>query len=123
MNKEGERTPLSFMLTMRKFGSSLKEISICHQLTIEEEMETFVSIYMDEQYIVIIYEKYDPPDFYKIVQVRCTETLQLLQTIRVKDQTSMFVIGYIHYSNGLLIFGSSMLSASKEPQQLRYEEI
>ena len=101
------------MLTMRKFGSSLKEISICHQLTIEEEMETFVSIYMDEQYIVIIYEKYDPPDFYKIVQVRCTETLQLLQTIRVKDQTSMFVIGYIHYSNGLLIFGSSMLSASK----------
>ena len=107
---------------MRKFGKdSLKESTIVHQLNMDEEMEKFVDIYVDEKFIVIIYEKFESPDFYKVIQVRSTETLKILQTIRVKDETSMFVIGYIHYSNGILIFGSNQFSSSSEkPQFLKY---
>ena len=124
MDVDGKRHPIGFMLTMRKFDmDSLKKSTIVHQLNIDDKMETFVDIYMDDKFIVMIYEKFDSPDFYKIIQVRSTETLEsyIVQTIRVKDKPSIFVIGYIHYSNGLLIFGSSRFNSSKDkPQYLKY---
>ena len=72
---------------MRKFDEqdSLKKSTIVHQLNIDDEMETFVDIYMDDKFIVMIYEKFDSPDFYKIIQVRSTETLDIIQTIRDSD--------------------------------------
>ena len=108
------------MLTMRTFGNTMKELTVCHQLALDDKMEKFVDIFMDESYIVMVYEKFESSEFFKIIQVRCAETLRLLQTIRVKP--SMFVIWYIHYSNGLLIFGSSMFDFSDDKsQQLKYK--
>ena len=54
MNEDGERTPISLMLTMRTFGNTMKELTVCHQLALDDKMEKFVDIFMDESYIVMV---------------------------------------------------------------------
>ena len=111
------------MLTVRKFGDTLKEVSIFRQQSLDICNKKLICFYSDERHVVLVYEKFQSPNLhFKIIQVHFIETWQLLSTFEVKDDftASVYGIGHMHYSNGVLIVGMNWRKHSEDdiPQQL-----
>ena len=103
------------MLTVRKFGDTLKKVSIFRQQSLDICNKKLICFYSDERHVVLVYEKFQSPNLhFKIIQVHCIETWQLLSTFEVKDDFTAIV------SNGVLIVGMNWRKHSEDdiPQQL-----
>lgn len=95
-----------YLLTVRRFlgDNKPKEVSIVHQLILEENVRYVYNVFLDDDYIVLhtrltrVPGQNNRPE--QKVEIRSTQTFQLLHSIPLSRGTLGF-----DYSNGLLIGG------------------
>jgi hypothetical protein len=91
-------TATSYFLTLRKIKNS-KEMTIAHQLQLDENVEELVNLYMDDFYTVLfIRSRTNRGPSEEMFEIRSTETFTPLHSFQVQGVVSAY-----HYLNGLLV--------------------
>lgn len=96
-----------FLLTLREFTAGVKQVTIRHQVLLDDNVERVRNLYVDDLYVLYRFRIKQVTG--SVVQVRSTETFLLLHTIpiggRVKDD--------FHYLDGLFLSEHSTISQLK----------
>ena len=94
-------TATSYFLTLRRI-QSVSEMTIVHQLQLDENVEELVNLYMDDVYTILFISTITGRgQCEEVFEIRSTESFLPLHCLEIQNAVCAY-----HYLNGRLVVGS-----------------